>query len=220
MSESQPQEPLLLNLYQRYLGNQDTVEFVAEVKKHYSAGTLQRVCEHSDRDMRRAAIFSLGFVGDYRVNQTVGRAMQDEDRVVRSLASTACRYVWNRDGGEDQHRQLANTIRLNAAEKYREAIKSATTLLDGMASIAEAWYQRGSAWFQLNEFSLASRDLHQTLEINPYHYVAAAAMGDANMRLNNPVVALDSFRRALRVNPDLEHVRSQIDELSDQVGDQ
>ena len=58
------------------------------------------------------------------------------------------------------------------------------------------------------------RDCHEALEINPYHFIAAVGMGRAYLELGNPVSALESFRRALRLNPDLEGVRVQADRLA------
>jgi len=55
--------------------------------------------------------------------------------------------------------------------------------------------------------------------LNPYHYVAATSMGRAYVELGNPVSALECFRRALRLNPDLEGVRLQVARLSRLVED-
>lgn len=162
-------------------------------------------------------MLSLGLVGDYEVNQTVGRALQDEDRAVRLLAKMACRSVWNRAGGADRRRQLADIIRLNAAGQYSAAIEKASALLDDLAAFAEPWYQRGAAWFQLKDFSRAIRDFHQALERNPYHFVAATTVGETYLWLSDPVSALDAFRRALRLNPELESVRGQVAKLARQV---
>ncbi|MCH7727652.1 MAG: tetratricopeptide repeat protein [Planctomycetes bacterium] len=169
--------------------------------------------------MRCAAALALGYVGDFNANPTLGRVMQDDDRSVRLLAGTACRLVWNRAGGKGHRRQLAVTIRLNAATRYREAISMATALLDDLPGFAEAWYQRGSAWFQLDDFSQSIGDFNQALELNPYHFVAATAMGNAYLRLGNPVSALDAFRRALGLTPDLEGVQTQVAELARQIED-
>ena len=183
MSEIRPRETLLLKLYQSYLEDRNTVGFSLTVSGCYTTGTLQRLACHSDCEIRRAAVLSLGLIGDFGVNHTVGRAMQDEDRVVRLLAEKSCRSVWNRVGNEDQRRQLADTICLNAAAKYRDAVDKASALLDDVPAFAEAWYQRGAAWFQLNHFGQVIRNCNQALELNPYHFVAATAMGEAYLRL-------------------------------------
>ncbi|NQT41550.1 MAG: tetratricopeptide repeat protein, partial [Planctomycetes bacterium] len=84
---------------------------------------------------------------------------------------------------------------------------------------AEAWKQRAVAHFNLGQFVEAIRDCHQALEINPYHFLAATAMGQAYVQLGNRVSALESFRRALRLNPNLEGVRAQVDHLVRLIGE-
>ncbi len=220
MTDPKPHQPFLLDIYYRYVEDADTVAFIRSVCERYNAGTLERLVFNCEIEIRRAAVLSLGFIGDYASNHTVGQALQDEDDTVRQLAEKACRNVWNRDGSEEQRRQLAGIVRLNAFSKYPEAIESVSALIDDAPWFAEAWYQRGSACFQLDDLQQAIRDWHQTLEINPYQFVAATAMGDAYLRLKNPASALDAFRRALRLNPDLERVRSRVVELARQVGDE
>ena len=74
--------------------------------------------------------------------------------------------------------------------------------------------QRARAWFALSRDAEAIRDCHQALELNPYHFAAAARMAQAYLRLGNQVSALESFRRALRLNPNLEDVRAQVERLA------
>ena len=84
---------------------------------------------------------------------------------------------------------------------------------------AEAWHQRAAAQFRLGCYVEAIRDCHQALEVNPYHFGAATTMGQAYLHLGNHVSALECFRRALRLNPNLEGVRAQINRLSKIVED-
>jgi len=217
MSETRRYQPILLSIYQQYLEDTDPVDFVRAVSKRYVQGTLERLVLDGDSVVRRASILALGYLGDFRVNHTVGRAMQDQDRTVRILAEKACRCVWNRPGDEGQRRELADIVRLNATKQYQESIQRASRLLADAPWFAEVWYQRGHAWFQLKELKQSIHDWHQALELNPYHFVAADAMGDAFLLLGKPGAALDAFRRALRVNPDLERVKDKIARLSRQI---
>jgi tetratricopeptide (TPR) repeat protein len=141
----------------------------------------------------------------------------DVDRTVRTLAESACRRVWTRDGDKQQRRQLMSVTRSNAAGRYQEAIEEASRLVSEVPHFAEVWYQRGAAWFQLKDYARAIDDWTQALELNAYHFVAATAMGAAYLRLNDPLSALKSLRRALLLNPDLENVREQVDELGREI---
>lgn len=209
-----PRIPLLCDLYRRYLDDQDSAAFTSAVSRRYTQGTLQRLADSPENEVRRAAILALGFLGDYDANHTVGRALHDQDRTVRILAENGIRNVWIRAGSEPQRRQLAFIIRLIAARQYHEALARATELMGRAEYYAEAWNQRAVAYFRIGRYAEAIRDAHQALEVNPYHFDAAMSMGQAYLELGNPVSALECFRRALRLNPNLEGARVQIDRLS------
>jgi tetratricopeptide (TPR) repeat protein len=211
--------PYLLVLYQQYLSHQNAACFIREVTCLYTTGTLQRLARHASREVRRAAVLSLGFVGDYSANHTLGCALLDDDRTVRTLAENGIRSVWNRAGNDADRQELVTIIRLNAARRSQDAIARAGKLIERAPWFAEAWHQRAVGQAALGRLIEAIRDCHQTLEINPYHFVAATSMGQVYLQLDNPVSALECFRRALRLNPDLEGVRAQVVRLTRLVED-
>ena len=219
VSSDPTRPPFLLVLYQQYLTHQDSACFVREVSCLYTTGTLQRLARHVCREVRRAAVLSLGFVGDYGANHTLGCALLDDDRTVRTLAENGIRSVWTRAGNEVERKELGVILRLNAARLSQDAVSRATKLIERAPWFAEAWHQRAVGQAALGRLIESIRDCHQTLEINPYHFVAATSMGQAYLQLDNPVSALECFRRALRLNPDLEGVRVQVVRLTRAVED-
>ena len=110
-------------------------------------------------------------------------------------------------------------MRLNSARLHKQALGRATWMIERAPWFAEAWHQRAVAQAALGRLAESIRDCHQTLEINPYHFVAATSMGQAYLRLGNPISALECFRRALRLNPGLEGVRAQVERLKRLVED-
>jgi tetratricopeptide (TPR) repeat protein len=209
--------PTLLTLYQQYLSHQESSCFVREASSLYTPGTLERLARHHCREVRRAAVLALGYLGDYEANHTLGRALHDDDRTVRMIAENSIRNVWTRVGNESDRRELAKLVSLNAAQRYVEAIARATKLIERAPWIAEAWHQRAVAQALVGHLTESVRDCHQTLEINPYHFVAATSMGQAYLQLGNVVSALECFRRALRLNPALEGIRAQVVRLARMV---
>jgi|SRR3972149_5790510 len=214
MRDDSIRSPHLLDLYEKYLDNQDSAGFINFVSTRYSQGTLQRLARHLLREVRRAAVLALGFLGDYQCNHTMGRALMDDDRTVRTLAENGILSVWARAGSEQDRQELGAILRLNAGQQYKEAIGRAAKLIERSPWFAEAWHQRAVAHYALGRLADAIRDCHETLEINPYHFIAATTMGQAYLELENPVSALDCFRRALRLNPDLENVRAHVVRLA------
>lgn len=210
MSSPSMRVALLQGYYQAYLTNPDSAKFVKKVSQRYTLGTLERLTGHGSPTIRRAAVLGLGFLADYDSNHVLGRSLQDKDRAVRTLAENAIRNVWRRTGSVNQRQLLETVIRLNAAQRYHEAIVRATELIEQAPWFAEAWNQRAVAYFQGGRHKESIRDCHQALEINPYHFLAAAGMGQCHLHLSNHTDALESFKRALRLCPDLEGVRANV----------
>jgi tetratricopeptide (TPR) repeat protein len=205
--------PRLARLYHRYLEDENSAAFVAAVSRHYLVSTLERLAAGGDQVARRASIMALGFLGDYRQNAVLGQALLDRDRGVRLLADNGIRALWRRDGNMRQRQHLARICRLNHCGQYEAAIAESTDLIDDAPWFAEAWNQRGIGHFALRHFENSANDCHQTLEINSYHFGAAVGLAHSYLELDEPVAALDNFRRAILLNPDLEDVRTQIDHL-------
>jgi tetratricopeptide (TPR) repeat protein len=183
------------------------------VLEKYTIGTLERLAVSSDRMTRRASVLTLGMVGGYESNESLGRALHDDDRGVRMLADNAIRSLWCRQGSADERRQLAMVIRLNSTKRYDEAVRHASLLVDRSPAFAEVWNQRAIAQFGLNQFHRSIRDCQQAIERNPYHFGAASGMGQCYLQLGQRAEALESFRRALELNPNLEGVRAQVQYL-------
>jgi tetratricopeptide (TPR) repeat protein len=207
-------QPRLLIFYRDYLNRPDCRSFASRVSDFYAVGTLQRLADHPRRELRRAAVLALGCLGDYETNSTLGTALLDEDRTVRILAENAIRQVWVR-AADDKDRVLLETIiRLNAARQFEKVLRMANDLLARLPGYAEVWSQRAYAHHALGHFQQSLRDCQEALEINPYHFIAAVGMGRAYLELGNALAALECFRRALRLHPDLEGVRAQADRLA------
>ena len=210
MSDKSQPIPLLLTLYQEYVATEDIQAFVDQVSRRYSVATLERLAGHGDRQRRRAAILALGYLGDYESNHVLGRALVDKDRGVRAVAENGIRSLWTRAGNDHQREQLKTILYLNSSKQFDAAVAAATKLIEQAPWFAEIWNQRAIAYFQLGRYADAVRDCHQALEINPYHFAAATGMGECHLKLNDPMSALVAFRRALRLNPNLEGVRAKV----------
>jgi tetratricopeptide (TPR) repeat protein len=200
--------PLVLEAYQHYLTSEDSTTFIKQIGARYTVGTLERLSVHPNREIRRAAVLALGLLGGYSCNAALGQALLDEDRVVRNIAENGIRAVWLRAGTTEQRQDLGVVIRLNLSQDYVECFRRASALLESAPWFAEAWNQRAIAGYNLGRYQESVSDSHQALEINPYHFGAAAGMGQSYLHMGNTKAALACFRRALRLNPNLEGIRA------------
>ncbi len=213
MSEDNSRFPILDRCYQDYLNNEDSAAFIKAVSESYTIGSLSRLTAYGQRVSRRAAVLAIGLMGDYECNHALGRALSDSDRAVRLLAENGIRNIWFRVGSEKQRQDLAIIARLIHSLQHEEAIECANEMIEAAPYIAEAWNQRAIAHFNLEKYTESANDCHQALELNPYHFGAAVGMAHCYLELNDAFSALECFRRALNLNPDLEGVRAQVEYL-------
>jgi tetratricopeptide (TPR) repeat protein len=220
VSDDFRQIPLLVEFYEHYLVDHNVSEFLRLVSQHYLLGTLERLAEHGDRPARRGAVLALGRLAVYRSNMVLGRALVDADRGVRALAESAIARVWRRIGAPEHQRRLAVVEERLDDGDYDRASRLAGKLIQEAPWIAHSWYQRGKSYYHLAQYEAAVRDCHQALEINAYHFQAAAVMGEAYAMQQNLVAALEAFRRALRLNPNMEEIRARVIQLQRTIKDQ
>lgn len=211
--------PLLCAFYGDYLGDEKTALFLRRVSNRYTVATLERLVGHGDREVRRAAVLAVGMLADFRSNAVLGPALTDSDRVVRNLAENGIRSLWLRSGSEDDRQRLAAVIRLNFSQQYGDAVERATQLLERAPWLAEAWNQRAIANYNLGHYRESISDAAQALEINPYHFGAAAGMGQSFLNMGKTAAAVECFRRALRLNPGLEGIRAGVAYLEKTLGE-
>jgi len=214
MDSSDRQQPRLTTFYRAYLKKQDTRSYINQVMQYYDESTLIRLTLAECKETRRAAALTLGFVGTYQANDSLGRLLKDRDRTVRLIAENSVKAVWFRDGSEEHRQALYAVMRLIATQKFGEAVRQANVLLDDFPHYAEARNQRAIALFALEKFEEAIEDSRIVLDLNPYHFGAMIGMGHSYLQLQDQLSAVECFQQALAINPNLESVRRHLDRLT------
>jgi tetratricopeptide (TPR) repeat protein len=129
------------------------------------------------------------------------------------IAEDGIRDLWCRAGTIGQRQMLSAIIRLNETQQFGAAARLASRLIRDTRSLAEAWNQRAVAYFQLQRISESLRDCRQVLRFNSFHFAAVIGMGHCYLEMADGAAALECFRWALHVNPNMEDVRAQVDYL-------
>lgn len=208
MSDTEIRYPMLDLFYQQYLTDENSASFIHAVSRNYTLGSLATLARYGNRVTRRASILAIGFLGEYSENQIMGEALVDADRAVRLLADHGIRQIWQRQGSIVQRQAIQKLYRLVAQSRMEETIDAATTLIEANPNIGEAWNQRAIAYCAEGEFEAAIEDCRETLNCNPFHFPAAMGLAHCCLQMDDAFTALDSFRLALKINPDLDGVRS------------
>ncbi len=210
MSSQPNQSTLLDRFYQEFLRTERSADFVDRVSRHYCMATLSDLCAKGQRTTRRAAALAIGFLGDYSSVESLGRALLDADRAVRMLADHGLRQLWFRQGLHSEQLVARRLARLNTRGQHEAALELARHALTENDSLAEVWHQRALAHYALSEYEAAIAAAEETLFLNRYQFLAAVGLANCHLQLDAVSSALEAFRLALRINPDLESVRGQI----------
>ena len=213
MSEEIVRYPLLELYYQQYLTDENSADFIRSVSRNYTIGSLARLAKYGGRLSRRAGILAIGFLGDFQVNELMGAALVDNDRAVRLLADHGIREIWTRQGTIAQQQSIQRLYRLNAQCQLDEVVATATQLIAENPLLGEAWNQRAIAFCAEGDFEGAIEDCKETLNCNRFHFPAAMGLAHCCLQLGEVYAALDGFKLALKINPDLEGVRNHISQL-------
>jgi tetratricopeptide (TPR) repeat protein len=201
-------------LYRVYLQKHDIREFVNRIAECYNEVSLIRLTESLCIETRRATTLALDFLGTYQANDSLGLLLKDRDPTVRLMAERSLKSVWSRDGSEEQRQELYAVMRLIAVHNVGEAVHRANILLDEYPRYVEARNQRAIASFALKNFEEAIEDSRIVLDLNPYHFGGAIVMGHAYLQLHDQSNAIESFQRALAINPNLNSIRRHLEHLT------
>ena len=167
----------------------------------------------SDAAARRAAVARLGAVGRMSDVPALIRALRDRDVATRESAESAIWAVWGRSGNDatDALYMLGvEQMNLGLAE---DAIATFTRIIEQRPQFAEGWNKRATLYYHIGDYAKSLRDCHQVLKRNPLHFGVLAGYGLIYVELDQPERALGYFRRALRINPNMQGVARNIELL-------
>ncbi len=189
-------------------------EFRTAVCERYTEGTLQRVLASPDIKTRRAAALALGMIGTMESNPAVAAALHDPDSLVQRFAADAIWELWFRGSNANQNTRLREAARNPDSAKARAELDA---VIRETPDFAEALNQRAIWFFRHGEFARAAEDCEAVLQLNPFHFGAAAGLGQCFAKLGKPQAAIRAYRTALDINPALEHLHETISRLERSV---
>ncbi len=196
-------------------------KFKQAVKDRYSAGTLERLLSSSSAQVRQAATLGLGMVGAWEANKPLAAMLHDEHPLVRQVAADSLWSLWFRASSPENNRELQRLMRLKPDEIGSEPIlRGYLALIEKAPQFAEAFHQRAVLYFRLGDLTAAIADCTMALRQNPYHFGAASGLAQCYMKQKKLRAALRAYRRAHRINPNLDGVEQVIHSLERMLGEE
>ncbi|HWL68571.1 MAG TPA: tetratricopeptide repeat protein [Geminicoccus sp.] len=139
--------------------------------------------------------------------------LREADAVEAPLIEARIRAIWYRHPDRIATSLLDEGVVLLSDRQWSAAYQRFDELVQRAPDFAEAWNQRATAAFLLDELDTAVHDIQRTLALEPHHFEALARLGETYLKLGQPEAALRAFEAALTIYPTMAAVRRRIDEL-------
>ena len=191
----------LAKLMFKHSGNTEKLKHLLIAQ--YPTETLLRYLQSEDLLVTRAAASALKLIGDEEAVPALIDALKDDDLGTRLTAESALWHIWTRSGDASIDKMLNDGKSLLKDEAYEEAVEHFTEVIKAAPVFAEGYNQRAIAYFLMEEWSKSIRDCKRAIAINPNHFGAFAGMGHVYVRLGKIEEAIEAYKKALLINPNL-----------------
>jgi len=194
--------------------------FKKAVEGRYNEASLERLLFCPSPEVRQAAVLALGLTGTMKMNPYLAYRLHDEDPIVSELAADALWSVWFRADTNENNQELQRLMKLKVDEDSAiQVLAGFRALIEKSPRFAEAYNQRAIVYFRLGDLAKSIADCEKVLRLNPYHFGAAGGLAQCFMKQKKLRAALRIYRRANRINPNLDGVKQVIDSLERMLGE-
>jgi tetratricopeptide (TPR) repeat protein len=166
--------------------------------------------EGADARYRAAGVLYIGRTGLAADGPLLVKRLSDDHPVVRALAEQSVWRVWSRSGDAETDQLLATGVEEMEAGFYAEAIQTFSNVIRRKPDFAEGWNKRATVLFLAGDLRRSLADCDEVMKRNPQHFGALSGYGQIYVRLEEYEKAIEYFRRALAVNPNLTNLQTAI----------
>jgi tetratricopeptide (TPR) repeat protein len=166
-----------------------------------------------DPALRLQGIASLAGTGGMAEAPLLTGLLRDPDRDVRAAAEQGLWMVWGHSGDAAIDRLYRQGVALMGESRYAPAMETFNRIIRDRPQFAEGWNKRATLYFLLGDYARSLRDCAEVIKRNPDHFGALSGYGQIYVALEQYELALDYFRKALAVNPNMAGVEKSIEQI-------
>jgi tetratricopeptide (TPR) repeat protein len=157
----------------------------------------------TDAAARSAAVDRLAEVGRMADAARVIERLGDVDPQVRSVAAAAVWRIWGRSGDPAIDRLFVRGVEQMESAALGDALVTFDEIVRRKPAFAEGWNKRATVNFLLGRLDASLQDCDEVFKRNPQHFGALSGAGQIHLQLGDTRRALEFFKRAVDVNPNL-----------------
>ena len=171
--------------------------------------------EKGKAESRAVAAERLGAVGTMDDVKVLLNVLRDENEGLRALAEQSIWRIWARSGDASIDRLYERGIREMNEGSHIRAISTFTEIIKLKPDFAEGWNKRATLYFMTEQYDKSLEDCDEVMKRNPYHFGALAGYGHIHVEFNLPEQAIEYFKRALAINPNMSSIAKLIIRLQE-----
>jgi tetratricopeptide (TPR) repeat protein len=153
---------------------------------------------------RLAGVERLAEIGSMADADRVLDRLGDSDPRVRLAAQASIWQIWNRSGDPEIDKLFAQGVQQMQAAALDDALTTFNEIVSRKPDFAEGWNKRATIYFLRGQYEKSLADCDEVFKRNAQHFGALSGAGQIHLQLGNPRRALEFFRRAVEVNPNLD----------------
>lgn len=159
--------------------------------------------DHTESSTRIEGVVRLVEVGAMADADRLLGKLTDEDPQVRILATAALWQIWSRSGDSDVDKLFARGMEQMKAAELDDALTTFDEVVQLRPAFAEGWHKRALVHFLMEQHDKALLDCKEALKRNRNHFGALSGAGQIYLHKGDAPQALEYFRRAVDINPNL-----------------
>jgi tetratricopeptide (TPR) repeat protein len=125
--------------------------------------------------------------------------------------------VWAVSGSDTTNLLMSRVKTASDDKNYDLAIKLLSAVIAINPNYVEAWNERATIYYEKDDIGRALSDLGEVLVREPRHFGALSGLGLILQEIGDDKHALEAYRKALEVDPHLEHIPDVVKTLTEKV---
>jgi len=166
--------------------------------------------EHPATEQRAEAVIWVARHGRMADAGLLHERLLDESPVVREVAEQGLWLLWGRSGDAAIDRLMARGVDEMQSGRHADAEATFTEVIRLRPDFAEGWNKRATVRFLAGAYRESLADCDEVMKRNPRHFGALSGYGLIYFRLEAYGKAIEWWRRALQVNPNMAGVEINI----------
>jgi tetratricopeptide (TPR) repeat protein len=151
------------------------------------------------------------------VDDMLTRLRSTHNEEEAQMLEVTIRHAWASSGRSAVDNLMTQAVEAVHAGEYDTARACVDRVVSVAPDFAEGWNLRATVAYLRDDYGEALVDIERVLRLEPRHFGALAGLGRIFLELDDKKAALKAFDAALAINPHLNEVAEEADQIREQL---